>query len=313
MPLSDIDRETCVKFRDDLKEYPLKNGDFKTPWRELAKKVKTKISERTQLGTMTELSTLLDHAQNHCGAKGNPAKGLGWSKDDCKPVKNRKPFTTDELASMVGWLGTVNKRKAPEKFWIPLLLLFTGARSNEICMLRCEDVQGDFLHFRNRPEYFQRTKNGKDRQAPIYSLLVRMGFIEYCEAQRAAGHDRLFHRLKQSGGKWNIDFGKQFNRSDKVKFLEGYTPEQLGEKDLHSFRKTFIHWFINVGKKTTLVDVQTLQSIVGHTDADELKFMREQLELMKLTVEGYAGGMDVDQQKFIEELHYDVDFSPLFI
>lgn len=310
--LDTIDRKTCVAFRDDLKQYPLKNDDYVTPWRELAKKKKTRLSERTQLGTMTELVTLLDYANNNgMGVKGNPAKGLTWSKDDCKTVKNREIFTTEELCKMVGWLATVDKTKASAKFWIPLLLLFTGARSNEICMLRCDDVVDGFIHFRNLPEYHQRTKNGKDRKAPIHSQLVKLGFLDFCGAQRKAGCDRLFPALKEQRGKWNIDYGKQFNRTDKTKFLVDYTPEQLRAKDLHCYRKTFIHWFVNVGRKTSLEDVRTLQSIIGHIDAEELRFMREQLQLTQLTIDCYAGGMDVDQSKFMELLDYGVDFGTL--
>lgn len=56
--LSEIDREMCVQFREDLKEYPLKNSDFVTPWRVLSKKKSARLSERTQNGTISELLLL---------------------------------------------------------------------------------------------------------------------------------------------------------------------------------------------------------------------------------------------------------------
>jgi len=310
--LDEIDRKMCVAFRDDLKQYPLKNSDYETPWRDLAKMKKSRMSERTQNGTVSELITLFTHANNNAlGIRGNPAMGLLLSKNDCTPVKVREPYSVDELNRMLLVLAKVDKSKKPETFWIPLLLLYTGARANEICMLRCDDVALGFIHFRNRAEHGQKTKNKKDRQAPIHSHLLKMGFAEYCDSQRLVGQDRLFSNLRIQRGKWNVAYGKQFERTFKNKFLPGYTKEQLTAKDLHTFRMTFISWFIKSGLVSTARDITTLQSIVGHCEADELKFMLEFMQKTKLTVEGYGGGLDVDQAAFMEQLDYGIDLKLL--
>ena len=125
------------------------------------------------------------------------------------------------------------------------------------------------------------------------------------------GYDRIFPALKLSSGKWSVNYGKQFNRSFKAKFLVGYTKEQLAAKDLHTFRKTFISWFVKSGKIDNLIQLATLQSIVGHVEAMDLGSLQASLQSSQLTIEGYGGGFVVDQESLIKQLDYDVDLSPL--
>lgn len=318
VPLSEIDREMCVQFRDNLKDYPLKNSDFQTPWRVLSAKRKSRLSERTQSGTISELSTLFDYANaNNYGIKGNPAKNLLKSKEDCAPVKVREPYTVEELGRMIEALAKVNRTKKPEAFWIPLLALYTGARSNEICMLRCADIvqEGDnwFIQFRNVAEHHQRTKNGEDRRAPVHPHLTSIGLIEYLHQQQQAGKDRLFSNLKLVAGKWNVDYGKQYNRTFKKKFLQGYTPDQLSSKDLHTFRKTFIGWFVKSGKVNDMLTCETLRGIVGHFDDSEASAITKYLQTVKLTLQCYGGGFETDPVAFMKQLDYGIDFSGLVI
>lgn len=316
IPLSEIDREMCVQFREDLKEYPLKNSDFTTPWRTLSARKKTRLSERTQNGTVSELLTLFDYANdNHMGIMGNPARNLLKRKEDCEPKKVREYYTVEELNQMVQVLAKVDKIKKPETFWIPLMALYTGARANEICMLRCDDfVQEEktwFIQFRNVPEYNQRTKNENDRKTPVHPVLVKLGLIVYCKKQRQAGSDRLFSNLKLKRGKWNVDYGKQYNRTFKRKFLQGYTEEQLSAKDLHTFRVTLISWFIKSGKVNDMLTFETLRSIVGHFEDSETNAIMKYLQNVKITLKTYGGGFEVDPVSFLNQLDYGIDLSTL--
>lgn len=315
-PLADIDREMCIQFREDLKEYPLKNSDFVTPWQILSKRKKRRLSERTQNGTISELITLFNYANdNHLGIKGNPARNLLKRKEDCAPVKVREYYTTDELNKMIQALAKVNRTSKPETFWIPLLLLYTGARANEICMLRCDDVakEGEswFIHFRNLPQYHQRTKNAEDRRAPVHNHLQEIGFLEFVNQQRGAGKDRIFSSLKLRDGKWNTDYGKNYNRTFKKKFLQGYTHEELRAKDLHTFRVTLISWFVKNGMVNDMLTFETLRSIVGHFEDKETSAIMKYLQSVKLTLQGYGGGFKIDPVAFLSQLDYGIDLSPL--
>lgn len=83
-------------------------------------------------------------------------------------------------------------------FWLPLLGLWTGARLNELCQLRLEDVDEDggipFLHFREG-DAAQRIKGGKKRIVPLHPQLLDLGFLRYVAAQRGAGEERVFPTL----------------------------------------------------------------------------------------------------------------------
>lgn len=82
-----------------------------------------------------------------------------------------------------------------DRFWIPLLLLFTGARSSEIVGLEPEDVEPDhaFPHILIRPNKTRGLKNRySKRMVPIHPFLVEIGFLEFARAQRKAQTKRFF-------------------------------------------------------------------------------------------------------------------------
>jgi len=319
MPLDKIDRKVCLDFRDNLKEYPkkLQEKDMSIPWRELAKTRSKRLADRTQHFIRTEFCTLLKYAkENDLGVIGSPAKDLAGKKPEAT-VKKRVPYSTDELQRLVKVLAEVDRINNPEWFWIPLLLLYTGSRSNEICMLRCDDIEqrGNMwvICFRNQTKYSQRTKNKKDRHAPIHNDLIKLGFVDYVEVQRAAGKGRLFDNLKLWRSKWNKRFGNDYNRSFKLQFLPGYTKEQLSEKDLHTFRTTMISWFVQRKDLATIPNISILQSIVGHFEKFEISMLLEFLQTSKLTLVDYGGGFgkEIEQNELLQKLDYGIDFTPL--
>jgi len=142
--------------------------------------------------------------------------------------------------------------------------------------------------------------------------LLQIGFLEHLTCQREAGKDRLFSNLKLNQGKWNIDYGKQFNRTFKKKFLHGYTKEELGAKDLHTFRMTLITWFVKSGKVNDMLAFETLRSIVGHFEDNETNAVMKYLQSVKLTLQGYGGGFETDPVTFLNQLDYGIDLTPLY-
>ena len=318
--LDTIDRKAAIEFRDALKEYPAKLSakDMDTPWKELAKKKKTRLSEGSQHFILTEFSTLIKYAKEHeLGVKGSPATGLVGKKEDVKRVKVRVPLSSDELQRMIGVLAGVDREKEPETFWIPLLLLYTGARSNDVCMLRTEDVEvrgeSSSFCFRNRPEHNQRTKSSKDRQTPVHQDLVRLGFLKYVEAQKSKGKGRLFDNLVLYREKWNVYYGKDFNRTFKRKFLIGYSTAELSARDLHTFRVTMISWFIQRKDLATIPNISILQSMVGHLDKQDISTLIQFIQDSKLTIDGYGQGYgkEHEQNELLQKLDYGLDLSPL--
>jgi len=53
---------------------------------------------------------------------------------------------------------------------------------------------------------------GSKRRLPLHSSLVALGFLEYVESMRAAGHSRLFPQLKKGLNGFSDAVGKWFSR-----------------------------------------------------------------------------------------------------
>lgn len=90
--------------------------------------------------------------------------------------------------------------RTPEKFWLPLVLLWTGARVEEIAQLHVADVQfdkGPHIVVENaEAEEEELAKNVKtlssNRRIPIADELQEVGFLAYYERVKALGHVHLF-------------------------------------------------------------------------------------------------------------------------
>lgn len=322
--LNTIDRAMLIQFREDLKCYPshLRGEAFKTPWKVLSERSKRFLSDASQQFIFSELNTLLSYGSAvNMGVQGLPGKGLLKAKKDLVRVKQRESYSAEELQKMIEVLSGIDRNKKPDAFWIPLVLLYTGARSNDVCMLRCEDIEEHngigIIHFRFDVEQQQRTKSENDRQIPIHPHLIDIGFLEYVRSRREAGYDRLFP-VKKYREKWNVYYGKAFNRTFKRKFLVGYTPIELSAKDLHTFRKTLIEWYVkNVlqGDAANFIkDLATLQSMIGHLEADELKGILQYIGKSTITIDLYGGGLagnTAAQVELIKRLDYGIDLSAL--
>ncbi len=82
-----------------------------------------------------------------------------------------------------------------DRFWIPLLLLFTGARSSEIVGLEAQDVEPDhaFPHILIKPNTTRGLKNRySKRMVPIHPFLIEVGFLEFARKQRTTQTTRFF-------------------------------------------------------------------------------------------------------------------------
>lgn len=83
-------------------------------------------------------------------------------------------------------------------FFVLLLVWYTGMRREEVCKLLVDDVKqsGGIWHFDVKMTSAGRVKNLTSvRLVAISDELIRLGFIEYVHAIRAAGHDAVFPEL----------------------------------------------------------------------------------------------------------------------
>ena len=188
----------------------------------------------------------------------SPVAGLLINKRLAKKEKlQRKPFTDSDLAAILGHKEFLSQRvDCPERYWLVLCLLLSGARREEIAQLAVADIQhADGIHYfdiTNEGESQSLKNQGSKRWVPIHSELVRLGFIDYVGKQRRGG--RLFPQLEKGSNGYGDAVGKWFGRLLR-QFLRITDPGLV----LHSTRHTVITRLHAAGVPTNLVEI-----LVGH-------------------------------------------------
>lgn len=191
------------------------------------------------------------------------------NKKDCR----REQFDRHEIALVLKELqeNKSGKIKNDSQYWGTLIAIYTGARRNEICSLRAEDVikdaDSDMWYFNITDE--EEDKNLKTEAAkrivPVHSKLIELGFLTYLEKARKivkscpkhkGMESRLLYDLTYTdGSKWGRKLG-QFVNDRLLPYLDLHA---ANKKTLHSFRHSFIT-YLDVAK----VGSETIKSMVGH-------------------------------------------------
>ncbi|EPM7844725.1 site-specific integrase [Vibrio fluvialis] len=207
--------------RGDLTNNPFNNI--------LIKRKKRRVSDERSRWTLSQLSTLFHHSNfaklNHHGDK-----------------------------------SRLYNQKEHEDFWLPLLLLYTGARVSEICQLNVQDVQ-----YINGIWCLSINDNGTDKRLktaaatriiPIHPKLIELGFLDYLNMRKVQRATQLFSFKPYGRDKdWSKGFIIRFSKVlDKLGFVRGHRPT------LHGLRHTFIDELQQRGTQEHIV-----AELVGHT------------------------------------------------
>lgn len=127
-----------------------------------------------------------------------------------------------------------------DDFWIPLVLLHTGARPAEICQLQTSDVvfQDGILCVRiteDGDNQSIKTGNAK-RLVPVHNKLIELGFQQFVDMRIRQGMKQLFS-CKPTGkyNEWAKNFERRFDRYlASLGFVAGQRPTA------YSFRHTVV-------------------------------------------------------------------------
>jgi integrase len=246
-------RKVVEWFEDDMGRIPVEEltPDDVLNWTEKLSKRVTPANARTKLANF---NTLLRYAWMKARLiPSNPASGVSIdAKKD--PEDDVQPFDLPALRAIFGSpIYTQDER--PEAgageaaYWLPLLALYTGARLNELGQLRPTDILT--VPYVDKADVEQeawcirivadkadglKLKNGwSARRLPVHPELVRLGFLRYVDAARAAGQARIFSDLRPDKyghitGNWSKWFGRYLRGTIKV------TDERMR---FHSFRHAF--------------------------------------------------------------------------
>ena len=257
----------------------------------------------------------LEAAQRDYGDQGFPltltTKGIKYLGDVDEGTKKQRAFKHHELQRLFAGAELRDFAADPkqhDKYWLPTLGLFTGARVNELCQLNPQvDILQEpetgiwYLWITTEseadPGIQKSVKTGESRKVPLHKKLIELGFLGYVSRIKASGVKRLFPLWNPApDGKASPAAEKWFVRLIKKSGLRDETPKaQL--VGMHSFRHTFLSYgaaskpSLNLGPITGHAQVAPGVSAVqaGYND----KSITDKLE---------------DRQALLDQLDYGLEF-----
>lgn len=209
--------------------------------------IERKLSKGTVENRLGFLATLIRHGMKELveDLALNPFERIEVvGAQGLRRPKERRAYSVVELNKLFGSrLYTDGYRPdgqcADASYWAPLLGTFTGARIEEVCQLRVQDVQRINGTWCVRVCDLGEEQNVKTlssfRRVPLHESVINSGFLVYAARMARAGHERLFPTLSNDNANaiFSNALGKWFGR-----YLETIG---LGDPglDYHSFRYSF--------------------------------------------------------------------------
>lgn len=222
----------------------------------------------------------------------NPAAGAGARhKRHRREQDEREAFSDENLRLIFAapWFTTGRGERTaqgkhwgfqPHMFWLPLLALYGGGRLNELCQLHLTDVRETssgvwYLDFNleaddkiDEPDKRLKTVNST-RRVPLHQEVIRLGFIDYVAALKAAGFARVFPELRFDRVK---GYGKAAGQWFNERFLgKRLKIERNGMQTFHSFRHNFITALMQLDPP---VGEFTINQLSGHERGESMSGKR---------------------------------------
>lgn len=246
--------------------------------RQLKEYKSTRTNRKWSTATVNDcivfLSTLHKYAirNRKFGVTFNPFEGRQIAETG---TKKREAFTAEELKRVWAGLNELKTSREIDKYWVMVLMLYTGARIGEVCQLRLDDLEKIGNHwvvvYQDRPELGQTIKHAKrkrkrgaepKRVVPLHPDLSKLGFFAYVDKLKSAGEIKLFPNEKRTAGRSGVLMAKKIKT-----FLQKCIGKET-EKSSHCFRHTLITWF-NQNCNMTGTEERLLKAMVGHEDGDK--------------------------------------------
>lgn len=313
-PLNSYQRKDAARFKDQLERLPAEYGKSaiyagKSPEEILEIDAANggeadRLSIRTVKRHISALSSLWDESIPQGVAADKIFAGFKFPAQQ-RAQDQRPMWRRSDLAKLFNtpiWSGCKSEGRRStagslvirdEKFWLPLIAVFSGARQEEICQLHVEDIrqEGGIWLFDINMKPPRKLKNKSAvRFVPIHSELIRLGLLGYVERQRDAGQVRIFPNLHPGGadGRLGHGFTKWFTRyrRDVDVYEQG--------RDFHSFRHSATTFLHQGG-----VEDSTLDRLTGHTTPGQTSRYNKESYLAQL-------------KAAIDKIDIEVDFKTLY-
>lgn len=236
------------------------------------------IADRTVNRYLSSLGAFLTWAVSNGYMDKNPTEGLMLNKETKAPTY---PFKTEQLVTLfnspwfTGCKGADEWRNVSKpgdvlirdhRFWVPLIMLFSGARPGEIGQLAVTDVRQQhghwIMHITTEGDETEEGKSvkteGSMRVVPVHPELIRLGFVQYCEQRAKDGGAALFPKaVRNARGQMMADVSREFGR-----YLTKIGLKKGRGLSLYSFR----HGTTDALRRGGFLD-QQFGFILGHAEA----------------------------------------------
>ncbi|NIJ61135.1 site-specific integrase [Qipengyuania flava] len=182
-----------------------------------------------------------------------------YTKEQGEAIFSLPPWT--------GCAGLSNRLKAGSEiihdalFFILLLVWYTGARREEICKLKLDDitVDNDVPYIFIRPTDTGRIKcKSSKRKIPLHSELLRLGLLKYVEAMKHTGETLFFPEMYPSG-KTKRKIGDVFYKIWWI-YLRPFVPDLKRGQAMHAARHT-----VSDALKQAGIDLEARNDVLGHS------------------------------------------------
>lgn len=227
--------------------------------------------------TLNNLRTLFTFAIGQAWIDTNPATGVKREGKKQHAKSARPPFDLATINRIFSnRIYTEGHRpdagRGEAAYWLPLLGLYTGARIEELCQLRPEDICEEsyrdtdgsvkscwVMRLIESEEHGQGVKNAYSyRRIPIHTTLLDRGFVKYAQQQK--GKPRVFHELRKDkhgveSSLWSAWWISRMLRTE----CAPTSPKMV----FHSFRHTFKDVCRECGISKELGD-----ALQGHSEGD---------------------------------------------
>lgn len=204
---------------------------------------------------------------NNAGITLNPFEGLKVVEKQTSSASKRNAYTPEQLTELYKLANRYGNNDM--RYWLIMIGRYTGARMNEICQLKPEDITVEAIHIRGD---VLKTDNAK-RSIPTHPKLIELGLLRWVGKCTKA---RLFHLWNPVKGSYSHQASRWFSRNNP------YKSAVKGEKatvDFHSLRHT-----VATEMKQAGVASQYAAQILGHANGN-------------ITYDRYGKGVDVKKLK----------------
>lgn len=275
------------------------------------------LTNKTVNNYLETMSAVFNYGSKHKNkyTDGNPFKGIRLPEGVAS--ERSRIFEHNELQEYVELLAGLHHHETPEMTWLPLIMMFSGMRCNEIAQLFVDDLQEkDGIYFFRITEDVARNQHVKSltskREVPIHNTLKELGLLDYVAKMKAEGHYQIFPNCQFRPGiglyydaNMSFQLNIPINLIDKDKKLRLYS---LRANFRNSIEEKFVNRLIAVMDSGVSSDIGAysryydlaLNNILGHAitgTVGDMVYRKRQLHIMDVVLQQAEYPLDISTLK----------------